>query len=211
MIMFDFDGVISDSKDVCLEACRAAAREQDKTVTIAPNSFSDLDPLTFEALATRHDLNPETFAASVAGHVSDSADCCRPFDGIPKMIAEVACQHDLAVISASHSRVIRSFLERHDMIANFRHVIGGDMPGSKAEKISDLIKAAGGTQHMFVGDAVSDMQAGRACALPVVAVTWGWQPRTRLQAENPDYLITSPQELGAVILNFGASKGTLQP
>ncbi|WP_420414755.1 HAD family hydrolase [Roseibium sp.] len=205
MIMFDFDGVISDSKEVCLEACRAAAREQDERVAIADDAFSDLDPLTFEALAIRHDLKPDAFAASVANHVSQRADLCQPFGGIPEMIAEISGQHELAVMSASHSRVIRSFLVRHGLIEKFLHVIGGDTPGNKAEKIANLKKTAGGSSHAFVGDAVSDMQAAQACELPVIAVTWGWQPRGRLEAENPDHIVTSPQELSEVIRGISVS------
>jgi len=211
MILFDFDGVISDSRDVCVAACQAAAREQDSDVPVPDEVFSDLDPLTFEALAARLSLNPEAFAASVAGHVSRHADKCGPFDGIPEMIAAISERNELAVISASHSRVIRSFLERHGLIDKFAQVIGGDTPGNKAQKIAALTKAAGGSGHMFVGDAVSDMQAGRAAGLPVVAVTWGWQPRARLEAEHPDHIVTSPQELGAVIMGFVAAEETTRP
>lgn len=209
MIMFDFDGVLADSKAVCLAACRAAAGEQGAESVIGEDAFADLDPLTFEALAERHDLDPSTFAPSVARHVMGQEKPSQPFPGITEMISEIAGENDLAVISASHSSVIRGFLVAHGIDHHFSHVIGGDTEGNKTLKINKLKLLSQDTEHLFVGDAVSDMQSGRAAGLPVAAVTWGWQSRGRLVLQSPDFIAASPAELGQHITSLSKSADTL--
>jgi len=51
---------------------------------------------------------------------------------------------------------------------------------------------------MYVGDTSVDIQTAKNAGLISVAVTWGFRSKQSLLAENPDYIIDTPQEL----LNF---------
>ncbi|MEI6865888.1 HAD family hydrolase [Flavicella sp.] len=52
---------------------------------------------------------------------------------------------------------------------------------------------------IYVGDSVIDMQTARNAGLQSVAVTWGFQSKESLLAENPDYIIDTPEELFDII------------
>jgi len=58
-------------------------------------------------------------------------------------------------------------------------------------------------QAAIVGDSHVDVQTGRNAGLWTVGVTYGFAPQT-LEAEGPDVLVDSAEELGAV-LSQGAS------
>jgi phosphoglycolate phosphatase-like HAD superfamily hydrolase len=44
------------------------------------------------------------------------------------------------------------------------------------------------------------MQAGRAAGITTIAVTWGFFSRADLEAEGPDLIVDTPEELLAVCL-----------
>jgi pyrophosphatase PpaX len=52
---------------------------------------------------------------------------------------------------------------------------------------------------VFVGDSIHDMHAGRAAGVRTVAVLWGPFGRSHLEGATPDYWITEPRELVALV------------
>lgn len=195
MIIFDFDGVLADSLQSCLAACNAAAQAQGAEWEFCEDAFASLDPLTFEALAERHDLDPERFAKCVAETVSSSPKHAIVFPGIDQALSELAKSHRLAVVSASHASVIRSVLSASGADRHMTQIIGGDTQGTKAEKIARLVAGLTSEPHVMVGDAVSDLVAARDAGVRAIAVTWGWQSASRLAAQDPDAIVETPQDL----------------
>jgi phosphoglycolate phosphatase-like HAD superfamily hydrolase len=47
----------------------------------------------------------------------------------------------------------------------------------------------------MVGDAVSDIRAARQASIKSIAVGWGHQSISRLEAEHPDHLVKTPLKL----------------
>ncbi|MBI6630459.1 HAD family hydrolase [Pontibaca salina] len=205
MIIFDFDGVLADSLQTCLAACHIAARAQGADLSFGADTFATLNPLTFEALAEQHGLNPEQFAQDVAAAVS-AADAPSPvFEDLGNTLDRLAGHHDLAVVSASDSRVIRSVLAEAGLDRLFQQIVGGDTAGTKAEKIAVLVAAAPPGPHAMIGDAVSDILAARAAGIGAIAVSWGWQSRAHLAAHAPDAIADTPQQLTDACLSFLAN------
>lgn len=195
MIIFDFDGVLADSLQVCLTACNNAARNQGADLTFATDAFATLNPVTFEALAEHHGLDPSPFARDVAAAVSASPVRSAIFDGIDTALFELARLNRLAVVSASDASVIRAVLAPSGLDRLMDPVIGGDTPGTKAEKISKLVAESLSAPHVMVGDAASDILAARAAGIAAISVTWGWQTPAHLAAHNPDAIVETPQDL----------------
>lgn len=208
MILFDFDGVLADSKSTCLAACKRAAHTQGATFRFGTDTFSELDPLTFEALAERHNLDPTKFAADVAQAVKNNPTKSAAFPGIHDMVVRLSITHTLAVISASHRDVISDVLTKSGIDTSFSNITGGDAIGNKTEKIQHLISQTGEMHNVFVGDAVSDIKAARAAGIPVIAVSWGWQPRERLLQETPDHIADTPHDLIGCINALLPSSGS---
>lgn len=202
MIIFDFDGVLADSLQTCIAACTIAAKSQGKVLAFGENTFAELDPLTFEALAERHGLEPRRFAGEVAEAVSDNPVRSPLFKGVVQTLNLLAQTQPLSVVSASHNAVIRSVLGQEDLDRLMTHIIGGDTRGHKAAKINGLISDRPHETHVMVGDAVSDMHAACTAGICTVGVSWGWQSPDRLLTAGADAIARSSEELASICLNL---------
>jgi pyrophosphatase PpaX len=52
----------------------------------------------------------------------------------------------------------------------------------------------------YVGDAPFDLRAARAAGVTAIGVTWGFFSREALEAEEPDLVVDTPEELAAAVL-----------
>ena len=58
------------------------------------------------------------------------------------------------------------------------------------------------TSAYMIGDAVSDIRAAKETSIKSIAVGWGHQSPSRLMTADPDYLVSSPQELLELLKNM---------
>ncbi|MDA7966821.1 HAD family hydrolase [Ruegeria sp.] len=202
MYCFDFDGVIAESHAICLAACEHACRVQGGQLGDA-DPFAALDPLTFEAVALECGLEPARFARDVSDFVVNHEQVSPLIPGMSGILRTLAESGPLAIISATHSSVLRRFLDEHDLSDCFDHVIGGDAGKPKAEILVQLDTMTGNRPVVMVGDAVSDIHAAKAINIPCIAVTWGWQPIKMLT--EADRIITDPSELLSAIPELKAA------
>jgi pyrophosphatase PpaX len=56
------------------------------------------------------------------------------------------------------------------------------------------------SQIIYIGDAVFDIQAGKAAGMRTGAVTWGAGSRAELVAEKPDYIFDSMEEVASALV-----------
>jgi phosphoglycolate phosphatase len=68
------------------------------------------------------------------------------------------------------------------------------------EEILELTGVARG-EALYVGDSAVDMQTGVNARVCTCGVTWGFRSRTELEAYNPKYIASTPQEVYGAILN----------
>lgn len=198
MIVFDFDGVIADSLAVCRRACIEAAARQEVMLDLCENPFSELDPLTFGALATLHGLSADRFTLDVANAIARES-ISPVFTGMAEILRDVARRDQIVILSASTEGVIRRFLEFHGLREVVSRVIGIDSVGTKAVWLAHLLKENASNNLVMVGDAVSDFESSVAAHVPFVGVSWGWQSAQRLESKGVDGLALKPSDLPRLI------------
>lgn len=205
MIIFDFDGVIANSLSICQAACQFAADEQKYGKPLAADAFADLSPLTFEALGEQLQLDPRCFAADVMRYINDNQDFPPLFDGMAEVLKSLSAQHSIVILSATHTPVLTAICRHHGIASFIRQIIGGDVAGSKGEKIVNLLKpqadADADKRLIMVGDSVSDIDAAHFADIPAVAVTWGWQREDKLRRHGADFVAQTPAELQQILHN----------
>ena len=59
--------------------------------------------------------------------------------------------------------------------------------------------SADAVDTVFIGDSPHDVAAGRAAGVRTAAVLWGPFPREELARQVPDYWLTNPTEIGALL------------
>lgn len=79
----------------------------------------------------------------------------------------------------------------------FDHVQSGVTVFGKDKVIKRLLKRRKIPiqECIYIGDEVRDVEAAKKISLPVIAVTWGFNSRQRLQKASPDFIIDTSQEL----------------
>jgi len=105
----------------------------------------------------------------------------------------------MGVVSSAPKKPLHRELERNTILKSMGVVVSGDDFAERKPSPKPLLRATEKlrvkpTECVYVGDMVEDIQACRAAGMPVVAVTWGLHSRSRLEAEEPDYMAEEPGE-----------------
>ena len=69
--------------------------------------------------------------------------------------------------------------------------------------VDDILRIADvdRSRVLYVGDTAVDMQTAHNAGVSVVGVTWGFRPRTELEAEKPDFIVDTVDSLLHLILS----------
>jgi phosphoglycolate phosphatase-like HAD superfamily hydrolase len=133
-------------------------------------------------------------------------------DGILEII-RAERKYKQAVFSSAYTPEILAFLNKHGLLSAFNHVPGSDKPAifggdnmldpkplsSALEEVRGYFDASP-EDTFYVADTETDIKLSQIDGSKIIAVTFGWHPKARLEKLNPDYLAETPRELG-VILN----------
>jgi len=204
MYVFDFDGVLARSLETCAAACTQAARAQAYGTSLGPNPFADLNPLTYERLGERLGLDPVRFAEDTVEIVQRSA--VPPLvEGMVNVFSDLSDRAPIAILSASHSQSIRTFLKHHDIERFVARVIGRDMSVSKSGTLARLQQSSGGGVIAMVGDSVSDIAAAHFANVTAIGVNWGWQSEEILDQHGAEFVARSPFHLLRQCLRLNGS------
>jgi phosphoglycolate phosphatase len=196
VLLFDYDGVIVDSLEaVCdsfLEACQAHGFTQ---LRGRQDFLRLLDVNLYEGL----------MAAGLPGaaivpilKTMDARQAMRRrytfFHGMPDVLARLAQEHTLFIVTSNHSTIVADFLSGQGMHC-FREILGADIEHSKARKIQHVMARYPGQPCYYIGDTKGDMLEGAQAGAHTVAVAWGWHPPDHLATARPTHLVRSPAEL----------------
>lgn len=135
----------------------------------------------------------------------------RPYAGIPEVLAALAEEHSLAVLTNKPARPARAVLDGLALSRFFRTIVGGDGPlGKKPDPsgLLDLVREAEATPGatLMVGDSAIDLETARRAGTRVCLARYGFGFRFRpedLQAH--ELVIDQPADLPGLLR--GASLG----
>ena len=126
------------------------------------------------------------------------------YPGIPEVLHSFASAGiTLAVCTSKRVDYAENILELFGLRSYFSFVCGGEIGTQKWQQIRDLLENGAVSQStVMVGDRAVDMSAAHGNGLRAAGVLWGYGSREELEAEQPRYLFSTPQELlGLVELN----------
>jgi HAD superfamily hydrolase (TIGR01549 family) len=104
------------------------------------------------------------------------------------------------VVSSKKTAVVKRNLAAQNLVAFFEEIIGSDAVSHYKPHPEGINKVV--TQYQFdptrtimVGDAIFDIQMGKAAGVKTIAVTWGSHDAKKLSADKPDALAEAPQDI----------------
>lgn len=208
--MFDFDGTVADSfAESLLSYNRIAPRLRLRTVQ--ESEVTKLRSMSagqiLAALGIPMWKLPRLMIAARAD-LHDHFHSVRPIPGIAEALDElVRAGCHLAIVTSNSEENVRNFLVRHG-IDGFQTIVAGASVFGKATRLRRLLKSlrAESAASVYVGDTVPDIRAAREAGTAGVAVTWGFNDRAPLAAEEPEALVESTRELAPAILRLFARR-----
>ncbi|MFN7934900.1 MAG: HAD family hydrolase [Bryobacteraceae bacterium] len=194
--LFDVDGTLVDSAaDICgavreaLSGTRARAVDEAYLRRYIGYHLFDL----FEDLIP--DVTEEEKQALLASYrtiyLGRKHSSTRVYPGVHEAIARIGGRKSTATTKSTAT--VRSVLDQFGLLSHFDHVQGTD--GFPAKPAPDVIHKSlevfgvPPDQVLMIGDAATDMAAGRAAGVKICAVRWGYGNHEEMASYNPDYWI----------------------
>jgi phosphoglycolate phosphatase len=191
-IGFDADGVLLDSR-------QTAWREMERVFACFGSDMAITSPEAMDAAFgdAAHKLVGHAHAPVLrAMHrllMRHSAPNIRLFDAA----LAVAEQHDgpRILVTAALADGVTVCLGNHAHL--FDEILGFES-GRKPDLLARLARRL----DLYVTDTAFDVRACQAVGLPTIAVTWGYDARTAIEASCPDAIADTPTELQHIINKF---------
>lgn len=128
-----------------------------------------------------------------------------PFIGIDSLLDLLRKRVErIGIVSSKMRAGVERGLRRFDLGGYFDLIVGAEdvtrhKPDPEPINLAVGMLDARRESTLYIGDSTHDMCAGRAAGVRTVAVTWGPFPRHDLEQTQPDYLVDSPGEIGAIL------------
>lgn len=135
-----------------------------------------------------------------------NADKSRPYAGIVELLERLQANGILlAVASNKYQSATRKLIAHYFPTIRFAAVYGqreGISPKPDPTIVHDILKDTGVSvgDTLYVGDSAVDMQTALNARVTACGVTWGFRPRTELEALCPKYLVDKAEEIGDIVL-----------
>lgn len=204
LVCFDYDGVLVDSLS---RTTRLFTQAQTRLGIGRPPTVEDLQNaknLNLRDLALAMGV-PLQRVPELAVKISEiqREDGSRPamFPKIPEVVRQIAEHSIIVVITLNLRDEVLDVFSAHGLGDCVSLVLDGNDPRPKSERICWALDhfRVNRTNAYMVGDACSDIREGKAAGVRTVAVTWGYQPREFLVAEDPDFVADHPEQLVAIL------------
>jgi len=188
VVAFDYDGVLVNTLEANISAINAFSGKYE---------FPEMDT---QAYIRMLDANFAEYWQMLLGarsseFMADLHAYPRPHPPLVSGMREVLLELQPPIVSSNHSSLIQTTLRANGLSLA---VYGVEQDSSKIRKLTRLRNRP----DIFVTDTTGDVREGKAAGYTVIAVTWGFTPRSSLEESGPHAIVTSPQELRDAILHF---------
>ncbi len=187
-IVFDFDGVIADTYDINW----ALSQDHDPEAT-EEDFLAHHDGNVYEEPRIKfHPDRVKDFFTEYSKRLTQShiASALEP-------IKRLSSRYRLYVISSSSEDAIHVVLDAGGVRPLFSRIMGFETHPSKVEKFTILMREEGVTADntVFITDTLGDIREAQKVGIPVIAETFGFHDRARLELGNPYAIVDTWDEI----------------
>jgi phosphoglycolate phosphatase len=125
----------------------------------------------------------------------------RLYDGVEQALLHWHKNHiSMAVVTNKPLNFVPDILQHFGIAHCFQFLVGGECLPERKPSAQPLLHACRQlnvepTRALMVGDSSNDIVAARAAAMPVVAVSYGYNHGQPIEASGPDWVVDSLLEL----------------
>jgi len=207
VVLFDFDGTVIDSGAIIIASMRHATKAvlgrdiPDEELGRAVGGSGLIEQMRLLD-AERVDELVASYRAHNEPLHAELAECV----GMTDVLTELKDQgRRLGVVTAKRQETVRLAFSYLPLERFFDVVVGSDdtqrhKPDPQPLTHALALLGAAADDAAYVGDSPFDVRAAKAAGVHAIAVTWGGiHPRERLEAEAPDAVVDTAEELLAAL------------
>ncbi len=207
VVLFDFDGTVIDSGAIILASMRHATltvlgRDFEDEVLMAAVGGAGLNEQMRLLDESRVDELVRVYRAHNEPLHSDLV-CCAGMEDVLAALRQEG--RTLGIVTAKRRTTVALAFEHVPIEHLFDVVVGSDDTERHKPAPDPILHAlerldAAPEQTAYVGDSPFDIRAAKAAGVHAVAVSWGGiHSRERLEAEQPDAIVDTTEELLAAL------------
>lgn len=212
LIIFDLDGTLlntiadlAQSTNYALKTLGFSTHEETSYNFMVGNGINKLFERALpEGEKTEENIRRvrQLFILHYSKHNMDKS--C-PYPGIPELLKELQQQEkQIAVASNKYQEGTEALVAHYFPEITFTAVFGqreGITPKPDPTIVYDILEITQTPKEevLYVGDSGVDMQTALNSGVTSCGVTWGFRPRTELEAFQPDYIINEAKEILSLI------------
>jgi len=200
LFLFDFDGTIANSLAAAVEAFNIVGPKLG-CKPVDTKSLPKLLQGKSEDLMREHNLARWKLPLLVLGvrrRLKQKLGDIHPQPGMIEVLRELKRRGvKVGIVTTNSETNVDRFFAQHavsdvyDFVVSYLHIFGKHAALTQVLKHEHLNPA----QAVYIGDEVRDIEAAKRAGILSVAVTWGFQPQTTLEAAKPDGLVSTPSQL----------------
>ncbi|MBI2173225.1 MAG: HAD family hydrolase [Candidatus Aenigmarchaeota archaeon] len=195
ILVFDFDGVISDSAETHVKIFNRLCRKYGLSPVKDAVEYGKLFGKNFYesavGLGLKREMIPELLRDFTENCLKEKIHL---FQGAKEMLESLSAGNEIIIVTSNVTASVEKNLAENGIVY-IKEILGGDKGTSKVEKLLMLKKRFSGSDVYFIGDTAGDMKEGKEAGVKTVAVTWGIHSKDELRKETPDYIVDSVREL----------------
>lgn len=200
IIIFDFDGVLSNSVNIVYEMNKEAIEAIGKGITMEEYlaCFEGHINQRLQKLLSLTDEEKEKLVAHKAQlfpkyYIPEKV---KLFDFAEELVVEASKLGELWIVSSCPGDLIKNLLDTHNLTKYFSN-INGQNARPKNEVFKVAFESHSGGKVFFITDTTGDLKETRNLDFKMIniAVDWGFHSAELLKSENPDLLTSNPEEI----------------
>jgi len=199
VLVFDFDGTIADTHLYLVEISNRLSGEF-KYDQIKLEELDFLKEKTAKEVIEYLNV-PVLKIPAILSKAKKEFFCdissINPITGIKEILFQLkSAGVKMGILSSNTLENIKNFLVNHDLDI-FDFIYSTSLVWSKNISLKKLIKKHDLPHELvlYIGDEIRDITAAKKLGVKIASVTWGYNSSSSLKIHNPDYLISSPEEL----------------
>jgi phosphoglycolate phosphatase len=207
LILFDFDGTLSDSESVLVDLVNEALTDRGHEAVDAARIAARIG-LPLERVM--HEIAPHLDAAEIAAICAGYRTRAREpetvqrfvlFPGVREALFALRDQGVRLAITTSKNRSTTVDIVAHCGITDVIEAIFGGDSVTRGKPHPEMVETAlahfgcAPERTLLVGDTSFDIEMGQAAGVSTCAVAWGMQPAEALRQLAPDFVIDRIGEL----------------
>jgi phosphoglycolate phosphatase len=208
LVIFDFDGTLSDSGNWFLSILDDLARRF-RFRSVTDDEIEALRNKTTREVIAQLGISRwklPFIATHVRRRFAGSTDQIALFDGVRAMLSALSDSGVRMMVCSSNSEAnVRAVFGPEDS-ARFEHYYCGSGLFGKVRKFRRVIADTGlaPTAILSIGDETRDIDAARETGLAAGAVLWGYANPDALMAMKPDVTFRTPEEIATFLTQRAA-------